>query len=98
VGEKIMPRPFLTKDFADEPLINLRSRLVKIPNMISANRKNGIELEKFKSMTSKAIRVEFAQRLNDGRLTFSTHSHKHLDDMRTTNQLTEGEQHEEKRK
>ena len=77
-----MTRPFTSKDFADETVINLMSRLVKIPDL--PHRKNGVELEKLKSMTPEEIRVEFAQRLNDGRLRFSTYTHKHLDDKRRT--------------
>ena len=53
-----MTRPFTSKDFADETVINLMSRLVKIPDL--PHRKNGVELEKLKSMTPEEIRVEFA--------------------------------------
>ena len=35
---------------------------------------------KNKSMTPEELRVEFAQRLNDGRLKFSTYTHKHLEE------------------
>tara|TARA_Y100000310_G_C20339780_1_gene649228 strand:- start:43 stop:273 length:231 start_codon:yes stop_codon:yes gene_type:complete len=70
-------KQFNSKDFADEPVINLMSRLVTLPN--NPCRKNGIELEKLKLMTADEIRTEFAERLNDGRLTFSTYTHKHLE-------------------
>ena len=41
-----MPRPFTSKDFANEAVINLMSRLVKIPKMISANREQHEEKRK----------------------------------------------------
>ena len=74
-----MTRPFTSKDFADETAINLMSRLVDIP---STPRSPGVDIEKLKLMTPEELRVEFAQRLNDGRLRFSTYTHKHLDDLR----------------
>ena len=73
-----MSRPFTSKDFADDLVLDLMSRLVKIPTI--PGRENGVELEKLKSMTPEEIRVEFAQRLNDGRLRFSTYTHKHLEE------------------
>ena len=73
-----MTRPFTSKDFADDLVLDLMSRLVKIPAV--PGRENGVELEKLKSMTPEEIRVEFAQRLNDGRLKFSTYTHKHLEE------------------
>ena len=76
-----MTKQYTSKDFIDEPVINLMSRLVKIPNL--PGREKGIEIEKLKSMTPEEIRVEFAQRLNDGRLTFSTYTHKHLEEKKS---------------
>ena len=73
-----MNRPFTSKDFADDLVLDLMSRLVKIPAV--PGRENGVELEKLKSMTPEEIRVEFAQRLNDGRLKFSTYTHRHLEE------------------
>ena len=76
-----MTRPFTSKDFADDLVLDLMSRLVKIPAV--PGRENGVELEKLKSMTPEEIRVEFAQRLNDGRLRFSTYTHKHLEEKKS---------------
>ena len=72
-------RPFTSKDFADETVEDLKFRLVDLPN---TPRIPGVDIEKLKSMTPEELRVEFAQRLNDGRLKFSTYTHKHLDDLR----------------
>jgi hypothetical protein len=74
-----MTRPFTSKDFADVTVEDLKFRLVDIP---STPRRPGVDIEKLKLMTPEELRVEFAQRLNDGRLRFSTYTHKHLDDLR----------------
>jgi len=76
-----MTRPFTSKDFADVTVEDLKFRLVDIP---STPRSPGVDIEKLKLMTPEELRVEFAQRLNDGRLRFSTYTHKHLDDKRRT--------------
>ena len=80
---KLALRPFTSKDFEGDAVIDLMSRLVKIPTI--PGRENGVELEKLKSLTPEEIKVEFAQRLNDGRLTFSTYTHRHLDKRRNIN-------------
>ena len=69
-------KQFNSKHFEDETVDDLKFRLVDIPN---TPRRPGVDIEKLKSMTPEEIRAEFAQRLNDGKLKFSTYTHKHLE-------------------
>tara|TARA_R100000988_G_C3983960_1_gene158576 strand:- start:110 stop:457 length:348 start_codon:yes stop_codon:yes gene_type:complete len=69
-------KPYKAEHFKDDLVMDLMSYLVRIPGV--ADRANLIELEKLKKMTDEEIRSAFAEKLNDGSLTFSTYTMNHL--------------------
>ncbi len=76
VRADLVKEKFRAEHFKEDDVIGLMSYLVKIPSV--PEKANLIELEKLKKMTAEEIRSEFAEKLNDGSLTFSTYTMNHL--------------------
>ena len=76
VRADLVKEKFRAEHFKEDDVIGLMSYLVKIPRV--PEKANLIELEKLKKMTAEEIRSEFAEKLNDGSLTFSTYTMNHL--------------------
>jgi len=65
-------RKFTAEDFEIDHTIDLMSHLIMIPHI--PGREKGVEFKELNRMSPEEIRSEFAKRLNDGRLTFSTYT------------------------
>ncbi len=71
---------FTAEHFKDDLVLDLMSHLVKIPGV--PEKANLIKLEELKKMTANEIRSVFAEKLNDGSLTFSTYTMNHLNKLK----------------
>mgnify|MGYP003139561554 CR=1 FL=1 len=67
-------RKFKAKDFEGDDVIDLMSWLVRIPK-----KRKGLHIEEVKKMSPEEVRTEFAKRVNDESLTFSTYTMNNLE-------------------
>jgi hypothetical protein len=74
-------KPYKAEHFKDEVVLNLMGRLV---NTGLPGKENLLSMEELKSMTPDEIRSTFAEKLNDGSLTFSTYTMSHLNKRKGT--------------